>query len=170
MLSVLCFDRLAVTIRALYFVDPDPAPGQDGPERGVRVELRLVEPQPWRGTIYASQKIVVDTSLLRVDLLESVARGPGSRDRVHHHPTVDDNEPGERVFDRTLTADPIGWLRDRLSDPLALLTAAGVPDLPGYETSVAELKASLSQVVDTVATTLDRVRRGELALTQTVGT
>jgi len=170
MLSVFCFDRLAVTVRDLYFVDPDPVPGQEGPERGVRVELRLVEPQPWRGSIYASQKIVVDTSLLRVDVLESVERGPGSRDRVHHHPVVTDNEPGERVFDRALTADPVAWLRDRLADPMALLAAARVDDLTGYAESAAELTQSLPQVVEAVASSLDRVRAGELALTRTRGT
>jgi len=170
MLSVFCFDRLAVTVRDLYFVDPDPAPGQEGPERGVRVELRLVEPQPWRGSVYASQRIVVDTSLLRVDLLESVERGPGSRDRVHHHPTMSGNEPGERVFDRTLTADPVGWLRERLGDPMALLAAAGVADLPGFEESAAELVAALPYVVEAVDSSLARVRAGELALTRTRGT
>jgi hypothetical protein len=170
MLSVFCFDRLAVTVRDLYFVDPDPAPGQEGPERGVRVELRLVEPQPWRGSIYASQRIVVDTSLLRVDLLESVERGPGSRDRVHHHPVVTDNEPGSRVFDRALTSDPVAWLRARLADPRALLVTAGIRDLADYDESVAELTASVEQVVEAVAGTLERVRAGELALTRTRGT
>jgi hypothetical protein len=28
----------------LYFIDPDPLPGQDGAERGVRLEVRLLEP------------------------------------------------------------------------------------------------------------------------------
>ncbi|OHV36623.1 MULTISPECIES: hypothetical protein [Pseudofrankia] len=170
MLSVFCFDRLAVTVRDMYFVDPDPAPGQDGPERGVRLELRLVEPQPWRGTIYASQRIVVDTSLLRVDLFESVERGPGSRDRVHHHPTMTDNEPGGRVFDRGLTADPISWLRQRLADPMGLLAAAGVEDLAEYQESADELAAGVPHVVDAVAANLEKVRAGELALTRTRGT
>ncbi|MDT3442090.1 MULTISPECIES: hypothetical protein [unclassified Pseudofrankia] len=170
MLSVFCFDRLAVTVRDMYFVDPDPAPGQEGPERGVRVELRLVEPQPWRGSIYASQRIVVDTSLLRVDLLESVERGPGSRDRVHHHPTMTDNEPGARVFDRGLTTDPVAWLRQRLADPMALLAAAGVENPAEYEESADELVASLPDVVDAVAASLEKVRAGELALTRTRGT
>jgi hypothetical protein len=170
MLSVFCFDRLAVTVRDMHFVDPDPAPGQEGPERGVRVELRLVEPQPWRGSIYASQRIVVDTSLLRVDLLESVERGPGSRDRVHHHPTMTDNEPGGRVFDRALTTDPVAWLRERLADPMALVAAAGVGDLGDYGESAAELTAALPQVVEAVATSLEKVRAGELALTRTRGT
>jgi hypothetical protein len=154
----------------MHFVDPDPAPGQEGPERGVRVELRLVEPQPWRGSIYASQRIVVDTSLLRVDLLESVERGPGSRDRVHHHPTMTDNEPGGRVFDRALTTDPVAWLRERLADPMALVAAAGVGDLGDYGESAAELTAALPQVVEAVATSLEKVRAGELALTRTRGT
>jgi hypothetical protein len=170
MLSVFCFDRLAVTVKDMYFVDPDPAPGQEGPERGVRVELRLLAPEPWRGSVYASQRIVVDTSLLRVDLLESVERGPGSRDRVHHHPVMSGDEPGQRVFDRALTADPLGWLRGRLADPLAALARAGIDDPDGYRESAAELAGSLDQVVDAVATSLRRVRAGELARTPTRGT
>ncbi|MBL7496467.1 hypothetical protein I6A84_28395 [Frankia sp. CNm7] len=170
MLSVFCFDRLAVTVRDMYFIDPDPIPGQEGAERGVRVELRLVEPQPWRGSIYAAQKLVVDTALLRVDLFESIERGPGSKDRMHHHPTMADNEPGDRVFDEAIVAEPLGWLRERLADPLALLAAAGVPGLADYEESAAELTASLPYVVEAVGTNLDRVRAGELALTRTRGT
>jgi hypothetical protein len=170
MLTVFCFDRLAVTVRDMYFVDPDPAPGQDGAERGVRVELRLDEPEPWKGSVYAAQKLVVDRSLLRVDLFESVERGPGSRDRVHHHPTMVDNEPGGRVFDRALTEDPVGWLRQRLADPIALLAAAGIDDLPAYADSAAELTAELGHVVEAVGAKLERVRAGELALTRTRGT
>jgi len=170
MLSVFCFDRLAVTVRDMYFVDPDPAPGQEGPERGVRVELRLVDAEPWRGSVYASQRVVVDRSLLRVDLFESVERGPGSRDRVHHHPTMAGNEPGARVFDRDLTADPVDWLRRRLADPMALLAAAGVDDLADYDESAAELTAALPHLVEAIAAGLAKVRAGELALAPTRGT
>ncbi|OAA25835.1 hypothetical protein UG55_101936 [Frankia sp. EI5c] len=164
MLTMFCFDGLAVVIEDLFFVDPEPAPGQEGPERGVRVELRLVERQPWRGSVYASQRVVVDEAVLRVDLLESIAAGPGSRDRVHHHPTMRHNEPGDRVFDQRLTDDPVGWLEARLADPVRLLAAAGVPDLHRYQEAQAGLRDALPEITRAVTTMLRRVHAGQLAL------
>ena len=43
MLTVFGFDRVAVVVGDLYFVDPDPSPGQEGAEHGVRVEVRFIE-------------------------------------------------------------------------------------------------------------------------------
>ncbi|MCW2887166.1 MAG: hypothetical protein QOE54_1547 [Streptosporangiaceae bacterium] len=162
-LRVLCVDSLAVIIEDLYFVDPDPAPGQEGPERGIRVELRLLEQRPRRGSVYASQRIVADKAVWRADFLESVARGPGSKDRMHHHPTMTGNEPGARVFTRSLTEDPMGWLETRLSDTAALLEAADIPDAKAYLPSADALRAALPEIMATARTTLDEVRAGRLA-------
>lgn len=158
MLQALCFGTMAVTIEDLYFIDPDPMPGQEDPERGVRVELRLMEPQEWRGSIYAAQRSVLDQALWRVDFFESITRGPGSKDRMHHHPAMIGNEPGDRVFERALTDDPFGWLEKRLVD------------LPGacrgeeHQAAVNELLANVPQIVEAVRMMLERVRVGELAL------
>jgi hypothetical protein len=157
------FTTLAVTAESLYFCDPHPAPGQEGPERGVRVELRLVEPQEHRGTIYASQRYVLDQAVFRADFLESVERGPGSRDRMHFHPAMRDNEPRSRVFDRALTEDPMGWLSGRLADAVRLLRDAGVADAERHEEAARQLRAELPLVVGTISTLLTKVRNGELA-------
>ncbi|GAA3224824.1 hypothetical protein GCM10010468_52130 [Actinocorallia longicatena] len=160
-MQAFCFGALAVTLEDLYFVDPDPEPGQEDPERGVRVELRLVEPSPWRGSIYAAQRTVVDTGLWRADFFESIAGGPGSRDRMHHHPSMTENEPGARVFDEALTADPFGWLATRLADlPAPCLSPASKAD-------AAELLAGIPHIVDAARTMLSRVHAGELALSPT---
>lgn len=164
MLRVFCVDTLAVTVEDLYFVDPNPAPGQDGPERGIRVELRLLEPQEHRGTIYAAQRIVAGQAVWRADLLESVERGPGSRDRMHYHPAMHDSEPGQRVFTRDLTSDPMTWLTTQLATPESLLTAAGVPGEP-HEASCEALRAALPEIVTSARTTLEAVRAGHLATT-----
>jgi hypothetical protein len=161
---VFCVGSLAVTIEDLYFVDPEPEPGQPGPERGIRVELRLLEPQPWRGSIYASQRIVADQAVWRADFLESIDRGPGSKDRMHHHPAMTGNEPGDRVFARSLTEDPMGWLEAQLDGAVALLAAAGVPDAGTYEASADALRTALPEITGTARTTLDEVRAGRLAL------
>ena len=157
------FGSLAVTAEALYFVDPNPAQGQEGPERGVRVELRIVSPLPHRGTIYASQPYVLDQTVLRADFLESVARGPGSKDRMHYHPAMRDSEPGERVFDRALTADPIAWLAARLADPEALLRDAAIPTPDHHKTAADALRAELPFIINTISTLLTKVRNGSLA-------
>jgi hypothetical protein len=164
MLRVLCIDKLAVTIEDLYFVDPNPAPGQEGPERGIRVELRLMQAQPQRGSIYASQRIVADQAVWRADFLESVSRGPGSKDRMHHHPVMVDNEPNDRVFSRSLTDDPLGWLEAQLSDVIPLLQGSGVPDAETYRPSAAALQAALPEIIGSATATLEEVRAGRLAL------
>lgn len=163
MLCTFGFGTLAVMAESLYFADPDPQPGQDGPERGVRVELRLVRPEPHRGSFYASQEYVLDQAVFRADFLESVERGPGSKDRMHYHPAMRDNEPAKRVFDRALTTDPMGWLTDQLGDPVRLLKAAGVPDPEAHRPAAAALRAELPFVIEAISTLLAKVRAGELA-------
>jgi hypothetical protein len=37
------FERVGVVLGDIYFVDPEPDPGQEGAEHGVRLEVRLVE-------------------------------------------------------------------------------------------------------------------------------
>jgi hypothetical protein len=44
----------------LYFIDPNPLLDQDGAERGVRLEVRLLEPSELKGSIYSARPIVVD--------------------------------------------------------------------------------------------------------------
>ena len=86
MLYVYGFDRVGVAVGDLFFVDPRPHKGQEGAEHGVRLELRLIERGPLRGTIYSATPIAVERPVWRVDLLESVDGRPGSFDRTHYHP------------------------------------------------------------------------------------
>lgn len=164
MLCSYVFGGLGVTIEDLYFIDPDPEPGQEGAERGVRVELRLLEPQRWRGSVYASQALLIDKALWRADFFESISAGPGAKDRMHYHPVMDGDEPGSRVFDPALTADPTGWLSDRLSGVTDSLEAAKAD---WDEPDVTALRAAVPLMVGTVSTMLEQVRAGELALTPT---
>ncbi|MGW7478684.1 hypothetical protein ACWGH8_08910 [Nonomuraea muscovyensis] len=105
MLYLFGFERIGVAVSDLYFVDPRPAEGQEGAERGVRLEVRRLEPGELKGSVYSARPINVDRPLWRVDLLESVSGPPGSFDRTHHHPRVKGWEPGGRVFDEGLTAE-----------------------------------------------------------------
>jgi hypothetical protein len=87
-----------VVMSDLYFVDPDPLPGQEGAERGVRLGVRLVEPGALKGSIYSAQPIAIDRPVCRVDLLEAVAAHPGS------------------VTGLTITRPPGGWESGALAD------------------------------------------------------
>ncbi|WP_067477419.1 hypothetical protein [Actinomadura hibisca] len=165
MLRVFCFETLAVTVEDVYLRDPDPDRGGD--ERGVRVELRLLEQRPWRGSPNASQAVVVDRAVWRGDFLESVAGGPGTKDRMHHHPGMVGDEPGRRTFSAELTQDPMGWLRGTLADVVPLLEIADVPDAAAHRPAAEALRDALHEVVGTVATTLGEVRAGTLATSPT---
>lgn len=161
-MSVFCFDSVAVTIEAIYFLDPDQRPDNEGPERGVRIEVRRVDRFPHQGSVYAAQPFVLGTAIWRADFLESVAAGPGSADRMHYHPLMADSEPGSRVFDTAIPADPIGWLSEQLGDLGALLT--GKVDRPAdFASDVAAVRNEVPQIAAAAATTLERVRAGELA-------
>ena len=49
MLYAFGFERVGVVVGDLFFVDPDPGPGQEGAERGVRLEVRVLERPELRG-------------------------------------------------------------------------------------------------------------------------
>jgi hypothetical protein len=162
MLYAFAFDRLGVVVSDLYFLDPNPMPGQEGAEQGVRLEVRLFERPELRGSIYSAQPIAVERPIWRADLLESVDN-PGSLDRAHHHPRFRGWEPGRRHFVPELSADPVGWVESRLRDPKGLFDEAGV-SLDEVPTSdVDDLRRSAPEISAAVQRLLERVRGGELA-------
>jgi hypothetical protein len=160
MLWSVAFERIGVVVGDIYFLDPDPLPGQESPERGVRLELRMFERDPLHGSIYSAVPVRVDRPLWRVDLLESVDSAPGSLDRAHHHPRFDGWEPGSRVFVDALSADPVGWLRARFDAIDEVLRQAGVDagSLGGRE--VEDLRAAGPLVVTAVERLLQDVAAG----------
>src|SRR6056297_2407721 len=116
MLQMFGFEQVAMVLSDLYFIDPAPEPGQEGAERGVRLELRRLVAGEIDGSIYAARPITVAGPLWRIDLLETVDGPPGSFDRTHHHPRFEGWEPGGRRFVPELSAAPLEWLEDRLRD------------------------------------------------------
>ena len=157
------FERVGVVAGDLYFQDPNPAPGQEGAERGVRLEVRFLERPPLTGSVYAAQPVVIDRPIWRADLLETVDGTPGSHDRTHHHPRFRGWEPGRRQFEPELSADPIGWLTGRLQDLGSLLAGAEIdPDEVGANDAV-ELANAAPEIAAAVESLLVRVRNGELA-------
>jgi len=156
------FERVGVVVGDLYFVDPQPHKGQEGPEHGVRLELRVLERGALKGSVYSAQPIEVGQPIWRVDLLESVEGRPGSFDRTHHHPVFSGWNPNSRVFARELSADPLGWLAAKLTDLDDLVATAGFPADVADPDDAEHLRAAAPEIVDVTRRLLDRVRAGEL--------
>jgi hypothetical protein len=162
MLYALAFERVGVVVSDLYHLDPEPEPGQEGAEQGVRLEVRIFERAPLKGSMYSAQPIAIERPIWRADLLESVTN-PGSLDRAHHHPRFDDYEPGYRHFVDEMTADPVAWVEKRLSDLEALLGEAGVSRGEIDRSDIEAVERAAPEIVDAVRRMLDGVRAGELA-------
>ena len=162
MLYAFGFERVGVVVGDLYFVDPQLREGQEGPEHGVRLELRVLERGELKGSIYSAQPIEIGRPIWRVDLLESVEGHPGSFDRTHHHPVFSGWNPNRRVFVRELSADPLGWLAVKLADLDDLVATAGFPaDVAGPD-DAEHLRQAAPEIVDVTRRLLDRVHAGEL--------
>ena len=116
MLYAFGFDRIGVLVSDMYIVIPNPRPGQEGAERGVRLEVRLLERGELPGSIYSARPIEAGRPVWRADLLEAADGPPGSLNRAHHHPAFRGWEPGSRVFDADLTARPVQWVGEQLAD------------------------------------------------------
>ena len=165
MLQAFVFEKVGVVVGDIYFLDPDPHPGQEGPEHGVRLELRVFDRGDLKGTIYSAMPIEVGRPIWRVDLLEAVDGKPGSFNRTHHHPTFTPNwDPSSRVFERDLSADPLGWLGKQLADLPAILDRAGVPQDVADPSDADNLREMAPVIVNVASMMLDKVRGGELGL------
>jgi hypothetical protein len=157
------FGRIGVLVSDLYFVDPNPGHGQDGAERGVRLEVRMLEQGELKGNFYSARPIEVGRPVWRADLLEAADGPRGSLNRAHHHPAFDGWNPGHRVFDKDLSARPVQWVGDALSDLEGLLERAGVPADESFEADAEGLRECVPEIMATVGRLLDKVKAGELA-------
>jgi hypothetical protein len=162
MLYALAFDSVGVVVSDLYHLDPEPAPGQEGAEQGVRLEVRIFERAPLKGSTYSAQPIAIERPIWRADLLESVSK-PGTLDRAHHHPRFDGYEPGYRHFVEEMTADPVAWIEKRLSNLEELLDEAGVSRDEISRSDIEAVGRAAPEIGDAVRRLLDGVRAGELA-------
>jgi hypothetical protein len=163
MLQVFGFDRVGVVVGDIYFVDPNPRAGQEGAERGVRLEVRMLQPGDLKGSIYSARPIEVAAPVWRADLLETADGTPGSLNRAHHHPGMKGWEPGRRVFDPALTADPVGWVGAQLADLEGLLSEAGIQVDATLAADAASLRSMVPEVQRAVSAMLDKVKAGQLA-------
>lgn len=163
MLYVFGFERFGVVVSDLYFVDPNPRPGQEGAEHGVRLEVRLLDHGELKGSIYSARPIEVGQPVWRADLLESVDGPPGSLNRAHHHPVFSGWDPSSRVFDEKLSADPVAWVGEQLSDLEGIAERAGISPDAQLAADAASLRGRAGEIMTAVGGLLDAIKAGELA-------
>jgi hypothetical protein len=118
MLQAFVFEHVAVVVFPWYEpIDP--------PERGARVEVRLLAPEAHRGSYAAAQRVVIDRPVLRADLFDQTTHPAGNLRSAHFHSHFDGVEPTDRLWPDQIKADPTGWLKDELGDLGRILTRAG---------------------------------------------
>jgi hypothetical protein len=98
----------------------------DPPERGARVEVRLLVDEPRRGSRFAAQRVVIDQPLFRADLFDQTNQPPGNLASAHFHPHFDGVEPSDREWKDEIKLEPTRWLADELGDLRGLLERSGV--------------------------------------------
>jgi hypothetical protein len=116
------FNEVAVLVRHWFEIDL----ADSHLEHGARVELRLVVPQPRRGSESAAQKVVIDQPVWRADLFDRLDGTPGAFEAAHFHPYFVGVEPCERHWDDAVKADPWDWLGTRLIDVADIVATAGM--------------------------------------------
>src|SRR5215204_181355 len=121
------FEKVAVLVRTWH--EP-----MEPPERGARVEVRLLADEPRRGSRSAAQRVVIDQPVFRADLFEGV-------------------EPCDRHWRDEIRADPAGWLEAQLGDLRRLLEESGVdvthaPWIEGDAAALLDAIPNISAAVD----------------------
>jgi len=82
MQQVFVFEKVAVLVRTWH--EP-----MEPPERGARVEVRLLADEPRRGSPSAAQRVVIDQPVFRADLFDQVDGPIGvSRLRFSRYRTI----------------------------------------------------------------------------------
>jgi hypothetical protein len=151
------FEKVAVLVRTWH----EPL---DPPERGARVEVRLLADEPRRGSPAAAQRLVIDQPVFRADLFDQVDGPPGNLLSAHFHPRFHGVEPCDRHWRDEIRADPTGWLTAELSDLRGLLERSGVDlskeigDASSLDDEAAALRDAVPAIVAAVEASWETVR------------
>ena len=150
------FEKVAVVVSPWH--EP-----MDPPERGARVEVRLVADEPRRGSPSAAQRVVLDQPVFRADLFDQAGGPPGNLRSAHVHPYFDGVEPSDRVWHDDIQRDPTGWLGSELDDLHGLLERGGVDvaEASWLEADAAAVRAAVPVVVAAVEAAWKEARRGQ---------
>jgi hypothetical protein len=116
------YNEVAVLVRHWFEIDL----ADSHLEHGARVELRMLAPEPRRGSESAAQKVVVDQPVWRADLFDRLDGTPGAFEAAHFHPYFVGVEPCDRHWEDAVKTAPWDWLTTQLTDVASVVTAAGV--------------------------------------------
>ena len=141
MRHVFVFEKVAVVVEPWH----EPA---DPPERGARVEVRLLADEPRRGSPSAAERVVIDAPVFRADLFDHVDGPAGNLRSAHFHPYFDGIEPCDRHWADEIKSDPTAWLAKQLGELPRLLERGGVrvPDPSSVERDAVALRAVVAEV------------------------
>jgi hypothetical protein len=120
MLHAFVFGPIAITVG--YWVQRGTVT-----ESGARVEIRRVEHEVVPGAapgVAGLRLLPVSEGIWRADLF----RTQDGEIIYHYHPHFENGDVGERSLDDRLTADPVGWVMERLENLPAMLVASGAGD------------------------------------------
>lgn len=171
MLRAFVFTRLAVLVRHWFEVDLT----DSSMEHGARIELRLLDPQPHRGTESAAQRFVIDRPVWRADLFDRLGGTPGAFEVAHHHPTFDGVLPSARVY---LDTEPWTWLRTRLGDIGEVCATGGLSpaeiaeataDFADVRDAAEEIVTAAQRLAPTRCTSNEQCHRWTRDVTESVG-
>ena len=149
------FETVAVVVAPWYEpIDP--------PERGARVEVRLLADEAQRGSYAAAQRVVIDMQLFRADLFDLVDAPPGNLEHAHFHSGFDGVEPRDREWPAAIKEDPTGWLSGELADLPRIFERSGTPvvDADAIARDADALRAATPAIVTAVEETWRTVRTG----------
>jgi len=153
MLQAFVFESVAV----LVFPWNEPI---DPPERGARVEVRLLADEPHRGSYAAAQRFVIDHPVFRADLFDQTTAPPGNLASAHFHSHFDGVEPTDRIWLEEIKRDPTGWLAGELGDLGHVLSRADIAgvDHEMIERDATALRDATPAIVAAVEATWESVR------------
>jgi hypothetical protein len=153
MMQAFVFESVAV----LVFPWNEPV---DPPERGTRVEVRLLADEPRRGSYSAAQRFVIDHPVFRADLFDQTTAPPGNLASAHFHAHFDGVEPTDRLWLDEIKRDPTGWLAGELADLRHVLSRAGIDSVDDgtIARDAAALRDAIPAIVTAVEATWDSVR------------
>ena len=146
-----CFVTGPIAITAGYWVQR----GVDT-ESGARVEIRRIEREELTGAaagVAGLRLLPVSEGIWRADLF----RDQDGNVIYHYHPNFEKGDVGERSLDDQLTADPVGFVMDRLRDLRSLLQTSGAGDLvdlvdyADVERSVPAIRSAIEAAFEPVA-------------------
>jgi hypothetical protein len=127
-------------------------------ESGARVEIRRVEHEEIPGApagVAGLRFLPVSAGVWRADLF----RDQDDNVIYHYHPHFEKGDVGERFFDDQLTADPVGFVIDRLRDLRTLLETSGAGDLAG-QVDYAEVERALPAIRAAVVASFEPATAG----------